>query len=153
MERILSPILALGLFFGTLTVQAAPAGSPQDYNLRTKYLCQTNGVVVRHQQATVSDGQDIDELNFVASPGRNQTLTFGGGREYMIWPRVANGTFTKSLNVLSKDTAGTYKIIQEVDLGSSQKTKSSISLTAKDQQGDDRPVSCKIEMEWVKKIK
>ena len=151
MERMLSQILALGLFFGTFAVQAAPAGSPQDYNLRTKYDCQANGVVVRNKDLIVSNGQSLAEIQFTAKPGRNQALTFGAHREYMLWPRAANGTFTKSLNVLARDTSGVYKIMQEVEMGDSSKTKSNISLTTKDAQGEERPVSCKVEMEWISK--
>ncbi|WP_413288616.1 hypothetical protein [Bdellovibrio sp. HCB337] len=153
MERMLSPILALGLFFGTLTVQAAPGGSPQDFNLRTKYSCQANGVVVRNNKTVVSNGQGIDEVDFMARAGGNQALTFGRNREHMIWPRTAKGTFNKTLNVLSRDSSGTYKLMQELDLGATQKTTTRISLVAKDAQGDDRPVNCQIEMQWVKKTK
>lgn len=153
MERMFSPILAISLFFGTFTVHAAPASSPQDFNLRTKYSCQANGVIVRNKKAIVSNGQGIDEVQFLASPGGNQTLTFGPNREQMIWPRTANGTFNKTLNVLSRDSSGTYKIMQELDLGTTQKTTTNISLVAKDSQGDDRQVNCRIEMQWVKKTK
>jgi hypothetical protein len=151
MERLLLQFLALGIIFVTLSAYGTPVGTPQSYNLSTKYQCQANGVVIHSKQALVSAGQGIDEVKFVAKPGRNQALTFGAGREYMIWPRAANGTFTKSLNVLAKDSAGTYKIMQEVDMGDSLKTKSNISLTTKDARGEDRPVYCKVEMEWVKK--
>lgn len=153
METIWSPILALGLFFGTLSAQAAPAGLPQEYGLRTKYFCRVNDVIVHNKHIVVGLGQGVDEINFVADPGANQSLTFGNNRNYMIWPRVANGTFNKSLEVLARDKSGTYKIIQEVDMGDAQKTKSNISLITKDQLGEDRPVSCQIEMEWIKKAK
>lgn len=151
MERLISPILSLGLIFGTFAAQAAPSGSPKDFALQTKYTCQANGVVVHNKQKVVSSGQGIDEIQYVAGVGRNQTLTFGSEREYMIWPRAANGTFNKSLNVLARDKSGTYKIVQEIDMGDTQKTKTSVSLTAKDREGDDRPVSCRIEMAWTKK--
>lgn len=151
MERVLSPILAVGLILGTLTVQAAPAGSPQNYALRTKYRCQANGILVRNKKAVVSSGQGIDEVSFEADPGDQQSLTFGRNREYMVWPRAASGSFRKSLNVLSRDSSGAYKIVQEVDMGDTQITKTNISFTAKDKQGDERPISCRIDMEWVKK--
>lgn len=154
MERLLSPFLTSGLIFGTLTLaQAAPLGSPQDYVLQTKYFCQANGVVVRNKQKIVSNGHGIDQVQFVSNPGKNQALVFGDKREYMIWPRVANGTFTKSLNILSRGNSGVYKVVQEVDMGESQKTKTSIGLSVKDGQGEARPVSCKIEMEWLKRVK
>ncbi|MGZ3742942.1 MAG: hypothetical protein ACXWRE_08655 [Pseudobdellovibrionaceae bacterium] len=155
MERKLNSILTSGLIFGTFvtSAQASPPGSPQDYALQTKYHCQANGVVVRNHQKLVSNGRGVEEVQFVANAGKNQALIFGGNREYMIWPRVANGTFSKSLNVLSRDSSGTYKLIQEVDMGENQKTKTSIGLSVKDGQGEIRPVSCRIEMEWLKRAK
>jgi hypothetical protein len=153
MKHILSPILAFGLIFGTFMAQAAPKGSPQNYVLQTKYICQANGIVVRDKQKLVSNGRGVDEIQFVASAGGNQALTFGSDREYMIRPRAANGTFMKSLNVLSRDSSGTYKIMQEVDMGANQRTKTSIGLSVKDGLGEARPVSCRIEMEWQKKVK
>jgi len=151
MERIICPILATGLIFGTFAAQAAPLGEPKDYALQTKYACQANGVVIHSQQKKLSDGQGIDEIQYVANVGRNQALTFGNEREYMIWPRAANGTFDKSLNVLSRDKSGVYKIMQEIDLGESQKTKTNVSVTVKDRDGEERPISCRIEMSWIKK--
>lgn len=151
MERLISPILSLGLIFGTFAVQAAPTGAPKDFALQTKYTCQANGVVIHSKQKLISNGQGVDEIQYVASVGRNQTLTFGSEREYMIWPRAANGTFNKSLNVLARDKSGTYRIVQEIDMGDTARTKTSVSLTAKDREGDDRPVSCRIEMAWTKK--
>jgi len=153
MERHLSPFLALGLFFGTLSVQGAPAGEPQDYLLATQYLCQTKDVVVRSGPALISRGRGIDELRYKAEAGRNQTLTFGSQRETMIWPRVAKGHFDKSLNILARGPSGAYHIIQEVDLGDAQKTRSIVRLSAKNHRGEVRPISCQIEMEWVKKTK
>ncbi|HEY8272250.1 MAG TPA: hypothetical protein VIG33_15270 [Pseudobdellovibrionaceae bacterium] len=154
MERKLNSFLALGLIFGTFSsTQAAPIGSPQDYILQTKYLCQANGIVVRNKQKLVSNGRGVDEVQFVANAGKNQALMFGGKSEYMILPQVTNGTFTKSLNVLSRDRSGTYKVVQEVDMGETQKTKTNIGLSVKDGQGEARPVSCRIEMEWLKRAK
>ena len=151
MERLYRPILAFSLIFGTLAVEAAPAGAPKDFNIQTKYSCRANGVVIQNKQKVLSDGRGVEEIQFVATAGKNQGLTFGNDQEYMIWPRTAKGTFAKNLNILSRDKSGTYKIIQEVDMGETQKTKTSISLTVKDREGDDRPVSCRIEMAWVKK--
>lgn len=151
MERLVSPILSLGLIFVTLTAGAAPKGESQDYALRTTYVCQANGVLVQNKKQIVSDGHGVDEVEFVARAGRNQALTFGDDQEYMIWPRVANGTFDKSLNVLTREKSGVYKIIQEIDLGDSQKTKTNVSMNVKGVQGDPRHVSCRVEMEWIKK--
>lgn len=151
MERLMSPILAFGLIFGTLAAHASPVGSPKDFSLQTKYLCQANGIVIHNKQKTVSDGRTLDEVKYVANAGKNQTLVFGSERQYMIWPRAANGTFGKSLNVLARDKSGTYKIVQEVDMGETQKTTTNISLSVKDREGDDRPVSCRVEMAWTKK--
>lgn len=152
MERLFSPILALGLIFGTFTTaNAVPAGAPKDFALQTKYSCQANGIIIHNKQKLVSNGRTLDEVKYVASVGRNQALTFGSERQYMIWPRAANGTFNKSLNVLSRDKSGTYRIVQEIDMGDTAKTKTAVSLTVKDGEGDERPVSCKIEMAWTKK--
>jgi hypothetical protein len=154
MGRKLNPIVALGLVFGIfMAAQANTKGRAHGFALQTKYLCQANGVLVRHKQKLVSLGQGNDEIQFVANAGRDQALTFGVAREYMIWPQVAKGTLRKSLSVLSRDTSGKYKVIQEVDMGETQKTKTSISLSVKDGQGKMRPVSCRIEMAWVKKVK
>jgi len=151
MERFIRPILASGLILGTLVAQAAPTGAAKDFALQTKYNCQANGVAIHNKQKVISNGRGIDEVQFTAEAGRNQTLTFGEDREYMIWPRTAKGTFEKSLNVLSRDKSGTYKIVQEIDLGDAQKTKTNISVTVKDREGDERPVSCRIEMTWIKR--
>lgn len=151
MERLLRLISALSLIFVTLAAEAAPLGSPRDFRMQTKYSCRANGVVIQNKQKVLSDGNTLEEIQFIAHTGRNQALTFGNDQEYMIWPRTAKGTFTKTLNVLSREKSGAYKIVQEVDMGKTQKTKTSISLTVKDGDGDDRPVSCRIEMAWVRK--
>lgn len=151
MERFCRPILAFSLIFGTLVTETAPLGAPKDFSIQTQYSCRANGVVIQNKQKVLSDGTTLEEIQFVAKAGRNQALTFGNDQDYMIWPRTAKGTFEKTLNVLSRDKSGTYRIVQEVDMGETQKTKTSISLTVKDREGGDRPVSCRIEMAWVKK--
>lgn len=151
MERNLRQFLAAGLIFGTPLCMAAPLGTPQDYRLKTNYLCQTNGVVVRNSDRVVSrGGNGFEEIKFSAYPGRSQALTFGK-REYMIWPRVTNGSFEKNLNVLVRDGKGKYRIVQEIGLGDAQKTKTNVALTVKQGTDQEKPVTCKIEMEWVKK--
>jgi len=150
MERKLRPILATGLIFVTLSAHASASESPNNFTLQTKYSCQANGIVVRNKDKVLGSGDQLDEVKFLALPGRNQTLTFGD-RDYMIWPRAIQGTFGKSLNVLAKDGASGYKIVQEIDLGEAQKTKTSIGLTVKDHQGEEHPVSCRVEIEWKRK--
>jgi hypothetical protein len=155
MERNLRQILAFGasagLIFVTDICMAAPVGMPQDYRLKTNYLCQTNGAVVRYNQQVVSNGgRGVQEFKFSAFPGRNQTLTFGN-REYKIWPRVTGETFEKTLNVLARDEKGQFQIVQEIGLGNAQKTKTNVALTVKRGTDDEKPVTCKIEMEWIKK--
>lgn len=153
MERTLGQFLAMGLFLGTQICNAAPLGSPQEYGLKTHYRCQTNGVVVRNSDKVVSrGGSRVDEVKYSVAPGRDQRLIFGD-REYMIWPRITNGTFEKNLNVLVRDESGKYKIAQEIDLGDAQKTTTNVSLTVKRGTEQEQPVACKIEMEWVKKTK
>lgn len=151
MRQIFRPILALGLFFGMSVALAAPLGEPKDYELQTKYGCQANGVPVYNKDRVVSDGLGIDEVQFTARAGQNQALTFGAERDYMIWPRTAKGSFNKALNVLARDKSGHYQIVQEIDLGDSQKTKSIVNLTVKDEEGAGRQVHCRIEMAWQKK--
>ncbi len=154
MERLISSILALGLIFGTFSALAAPKGSPYDYALQTKYLCYANGVVVQNKQKIVSNGRALGEVSFVAHAGRNQTLTFRRGTgEYIIWPRVAHKGFGKSLNILSRKESGDFMIVQEIDMGDSQRTKTSINLSIKDEQEEARQISCRIELEWLKKVK
>jgi hypothetical protein len=152
MERKISPILSLGILFFNLAAHAVPAGVPQDYNLRTSYSCQANGISVHNKEKVISSGETLNEVKFTAIPGGNQSLSFGE-KDYIIWPRAVTGTFTKSLNLLVRDSAQKYRIMQEIDLGDSQKTKTNISMTVRDRQGDERPVSCRVEVEWLKKAK
>jgi len=153
MARFKYSILSLGLIFVTAGAMAAPAGVPQDYNLKTKYSCQANGVSIHSQNKLISRGDGIDDVVFVAQPGTNQALSLNG-RQYMIWPRVSKGTFDKSLNVLAKDSAQKYQIMQEIDLGDSQKTKTNIGVTVKDpRSGEEKLVSCRVELEWLKKTR
>jgi hypothetical protein len=150
MERMLYPILSAGLFFVTFQAWAMPAGNPEDYNLRTKYSCQANGVSIHSQNRLISKGESMNEVQFTAAAGKNQSLGLNN-RQYMIWPRVTHGSFDKSLNVLVKDQSQKYRIAQEIGLGDSQKTKTSVGVTVKDRQGEEHLVSCRVEMEWLKK--
>lgn len=138
MERTLKQFLAFGLIFGTHVSMAAPVGTPSEYDIQTSYRCQSNGVSV---------------YNHTSAPGRTQRIGFGQ-KEYMIWPRVSAGNFEKNINVLVKDEeSGKYKIAQEIDLGDAQKTTTNVSMTLKRGTEQEKPVTCKVEMEWVKKTK
>lgn len=150
MERLKSPILSLVIFFGTFHAQAMPAGQPQDYSIRTKYSCAAQGVTLRNKNALISDGTSIDDVVFTTVPGGIQSLSVGDG-QYLIWPRVKAGSFEKSFNLLSRQSDEKYRIVQEVELGDSQKTKSNVSMTLKDRLGSERVVFCRVEMEWIKK--
>lgn len=150
MERFKSPILSLVLFFGSFQVQAMPAGQPQDYSIRTKYSCAANGVTLRNKNTLVSDGTTLEDIVFTTKPGGVQSLSIGDG-QYLIWPRVKAGSFEKSVNLLSRHNDEKYRIVQEVELRDSQKTKSNLSMTLKDRLGIERVVSCRVEMEWMKK--
>lgn len=150
MERAVGQFLAFGLIFVTINAHSAPAGISNEFRLQTKYSCQANGVVVRHQDRIISRGEGFGEVKFVAAAGRTQALTFGDHRDYMIWPRVNNRSFNKSLNVMVKEKSGNYKIIQEVDVGDAKKTRTMIGLTVREGK-EEFPVNCKMELEWVKK--
>ncbi len=150
MERFMGPILSLVLFFGTLYARAVPAGQPQDYSIRTKYSCAAQGVTLRNNSALISDGTSVDDVVFTTLPGGTQSLSVGDG-QYLIWPRVKPGSFEKSFNLLSRLSDEKYRIVQEVALGDSQKTKSNVSMTLKDRQGTERVAFCRVEMEWMKK--
>lgn len=153
MERFRCLILSAGLFLVTFQAHAVPAGSPQDYNLRTKYTCHTNGVSVHSRNKLISNGDVMQELQFTAPPGGSQALSLNN-REYMIWPRVISGSFGKALNVLVRDgKTQKYRIIQEMELSDSMKTKTSINVTVKDSQGEERLVACRVELEWLRKSK
>jgi hypothetical protein len=153
MARFKYSILSAGLFFVTLGAQAIPAGTPQDYNLKTTYSCQANGVSIHSQNKLISRGDSLREVVYTAAAGTNQALSLNG-RQYMIWPRVSKGTFEKSLNVLAKDSGQKYQIMQEIDLGDSQKTKTNVGVTVRDQKsGEEKLVTCKVELEWLKKVR
>ena len=152
MARFQLQFLSAVLIFVTSgAVVAAPAGNAEDYNLTTKYSCQANGVSVHSQNKLISQGDTMQEVVFTAKPGSNQALSLNG-RQYMIWPRVTKGSFEKSLNILAKDTSQKYQIMQEIDLGNSQKTKTNVGVTVKDpKSGEEKLVSCRVELEWLKK--
>ena len=153
MARLQSQILSVVLIFATGQSMAAPAGSADDYNLTTKYSCQANGVSVHSQNKLISQGDSMQDVVFTAKPGANQALSLNG-RQYMIWPRVTKGSFEKSLNILAKDSSQKYQIMQEIDLGNSQKTKTNIGVTVKDRKsGEEKLVSCRVELEWLKKTR
>jgi hypothetical protein len=151
MGRLQYSILSAGLIFGTFVAQASPSGNPQDYKLRTKYSCQANGITVHSKNKLISNGSTLREVKFTAPPGGSQALSLNN-REYMIWPRAIGTSFGKSINVLARDAdTQKYRIIQEIELSDSQKTKTSVGVTVKDRQGEERLVSCQVEMEWLKK--
>lgn len=153
MARLQSHFLSLALIFVTGQSMATPLGAPEDYNLTTKYSCQVNGVSVHSQNKLVSHGDPMQEVIFAAKPGANQALSLND-RQYMIWPRVTKGSFEKSLSILSKDTSQKYQIMQEIDLGNGQKTKTNVGVTVKDRKsGEERLVTCRVELEWLKKTR
>jgi uncharacterized beta-barrel protein YwiB (DUF1934 family) len=149
MELSFRQFLAMAVIFCTQSVLAAPKGEVKDFTVKTVYQCHTNGVVVRHGAKAISGPKSYD-VKFVAQPGQNQSLTFGE-REYKIWPQVTNSTFNKSISVFVRDDSGKFNIAQEIMLGDAQKTKTTIALTVKEGTNQERPVTCGIEMEWVKK--
>lgn len=153
MEKWTSPILAAVLFFGTVfgsMAHALPQGSPEDYRLKTKYECETNGIPV-HSKTRFLNPHHEPTVRFTPMTGESPILTFGD-KDTMLWPKKTPGSFEKTLRVMTKTNRNQYIIAQEIELGESQKTKTRLSLTVKDNPtSEPLAVNCKVEMEWVKR--
>ena len=133
-------------FLVIILTAATALGAEDSTRLKSKFKCQTEGVVLKHgAESLLRDNEKSAEFTFDSRIDENHNVIVGNF-DYMIWPRKSWGSLQRSITILKKNEKGVISEWKTLEFGDDKNEVKTVELPVR-LIGETKLVKCDIQIE------